>query len=359
MTVNSYAVASIDPYSFYPSKIFKPKDRSFFKASRDLIDKSPFRPLVITDKNGNKMYVTSQGDVMVSVDKSGNKTFSIRGRRSHQRDSKDRLTQKWERKAGSNMIVVKNEFDETTGIQEQGLGSKIVAEYDADGNLTKSYEYNKYGKQMQWIVDELTQSRVRYDKEGKAVYDVDCEGNKTATYTYDVDGRLKYRDDIYGNRTFFDKKGNRIKTAAKEGYLITTYKYEKDKNGYYQVESVKDELTGSITLYKDGKQYEVRNYNGLVINTYKWQGTELIYTKNSITNEITWFKTGKPTYTTYKGELTKEWMYYQGKLLGIWDEDKNNFALYSRGRQEMQIQIKERPQTQDILKIYEIHGLKI
>ena len=48
------------------------------------------------------------------------------------------------------------------------MGNKIVAEYDAEGNLTKSYEYNKYGKQMQWVVDELTQSRVRYDEEGKA-----------------------------------------------------------------------------------------------------------------------------------------------------------------------------------------------
>lgn len=352
-----YSLAGINPYSFYPSRIYRPKGE-FFRSSKNLIDMNPLRPLVITDKNGNKMYVTSSGEVMVSVDRSGNKTFTLKGRRSHTKDSKGRLTRQWERTPGSNMVVVKNEFGEEIQTEEYRLGGKVVAEYDADGNLTKSYEYNKYGKRMEWVVDELTQSRIRYGNDGKPLYDIDSEGNKIATYEYDIKGRLDYRQDVYGNRTYFDKIGNRLKTVAKEGYEIATYKYKKDKNGYYEVGAVKDEVTGNITLYRDGKQHEVRNFNGVVVRSYKWQGTMLVYTQAG-TGEITWYKTNRPTYTTYKGEMVQEWMYYDGKLMGMWDENKKRFELYSHGRKEIEIGFNDRPEIEELLKKYELYGLEI
>jgi hypothetical protein len=247
------STAGVDPYSFYPSSTYKP-DEVMFRPARELVDRNPLRPLVVTDKSGNKSYVTSQGEVMVKVDKSGNKTFMIKGRRSHQRESDGDIARKWEYEGGNNVVEVQNESGELIGMEEQGIGGKTVAEYDELGNITKSYKYNKYGKRMEWVVDELTQARVKYGLDGRASHDVDAEGNRIATYNYDDDGRLEYREDIYGNRTHYDKRGNRTTTVAKDGYLMVTYNYRKNSDGYYEVESVKDEITGNITLYKDGKQ---------------------------------------------------------------------------------------------------------
>jgi hypothetical protein len=356
MTFNCYA--GVDPYSFYPSKVYKP-DKDFFRPVKELIDRNPLRPLVITDKNGNKSYVTSQGDVMVKVDNEGNKTFSLKGRKTHKRDVEGDLTQQWEREGGSEIVVVKNEYGETTGSEEYGMGGKVIAEYDADGNLKKSYEYNKYGKQIEWVVDELTQAKVKYDREGKALYDVDADGDEIARYYYDSKGRLDYRKDAYGNKTYYDKNGNRQKTVAEEGYTIATYKYKKDENGYYQIESVKDEINGSVTLYKNSRQQEVRNYNGLVIKKYKWHGTDLIYLEDFVTGEVTWYKNSKPTYTTFKGELVKEWMYYEGKLMGVWDDYKNYFQLYSHGEQILLLYLSHKPTTDVLLDKYKSYGMEI
>jgi hypothetical protein len=357
IVVNQGVLAAIDPYSFYPSQVYKPKGE-FFRPARELIDRNPLRPLVITDKNGNKTYMSAQGEVMVSVDNQGNKTFSIKGKRSHRRDSKNKLTQQWDREAGSNMVTTRNEFGEVTGKEEYGLGGKMIAEYDAEDNKTKSFQYNKYGKQVEWVIDELTQSRVRYGDDGKPAYDIDFEGHTIATYKYDAAGFLNYREDIYGNRTFFDKSGNRTKTLAKEGYLMATYEYGKDANGYFEVKSVKDEMTGNITLYKDGQQYETRNNMDVVITTYKWQGTKLIFSENG-TGEVTWYKNGRQAYVTFEGDMINEWVYHDGKLMGVWDERKQNLLLYSHGRKEMELGYDAMPDEVEILKLYEKYGLEI
>ncbi len=352
------SMAKVDPYSFYPSKRYKPKGE-FFRPAKKLIDRNPRTPLVIKDKNGNVMYTTSDGKIMVEVDTHGNKTFLLKGRKTHKMDSKGKLTRQWKREAGSNIVVVKNEFDEKIGLEEYGLGGKIIAGYDADGNRIISYKYKKYGKSVDWVIDELTQSRVKYGDDGKPLYEVDCEGNKLAVYAYDEEGKLKYKDDIYGNRTFYDEKGNMLKTVAKEGYVLATYYYKKDKEGYLTLKTVRDEITGDVTIYEDGRPQEVRNNRDAVIKDYKWCGTTLIYTENIKTGEITWYKNGKPTYITHEGYLIKEWMYYQGKLLGIWNEKSRSFQFYSHGKEEMELYLGEKPEMNKLIQMFETYGIEI
>ncbi len=76
MTITRAGLAGIDPYSFYPTKMHKPRSE-IFRASKRLVDISPTRPLVVKDKEGNVMYVTSNGKIMVKVDIYGSKIFFI------------------------------------------------------------------------------------------------------------------------------------------------------------------------------------------------------------------------------------------------------------------------------------------
>lgn len=350
------ASAKIDPYSFAPKTMRLPGET--FKPAKRLVDINPVRPLVVTDKNGNKMYVTSEGDVMVSVDKNGNRTFSLQGRRSHVRNAKNELTRRWENQAGSNEVIETNEFGETVARYEKGMGGKTMAEYDANGNITRTYEYDQYGKNVEWVVDELTQTRVKYDEKGKAIYDVDFEGTKIGTYEYNREGRLLYRVDVYGNKTTYDKSGNRIETVSEEGKIIAKYLYEKDDNGYYQISSIKDE-NGNITYYKEGKQYEERDSNGTLIKTYKWQGSKLVYSNDIVTGYITWYKNDKPTYTTFAGELVSEWLYHEGKIMGIWHETDDKFQLYSHGLSKMDFFFNRKPEIEELLDIYEYYGIEL
>ncbi|MFC2091932.1 hypothetical protein ACFLTD_04085 [Elusimicrobiota bacterium] len=348
----------VDPYSYFPSKAYKP-DAQFFRTARKLIELNPIRPLVITDKYGNKTYSTADGETLVKVDSEGNMTFSLKGLESHKRDSKGRLTQQWVRKPGSAMAVIKDEFGDILKMERYGLGGKVVAEYDAQGYCTKSYSFNKYGKQMEWVKDELTQARVKYDREGKAMYDVDAYGNVIAEYEYDEDGFLLYREDAHGNKTYYDRKGNRKKTINVDGCTIATYKYRKNKDGYFELESMSDEVTGDVVYYKEGKQIEKRNINNVVVETYKWHGTTLVFAHDLITGEIIWYKDGKRTYATYKGEISRQWFYFEGKMLGVWDEHDHIFTLYSHGEKALEFYMDERPAEEELLKVYRSYGLEI
>jgi hypothetical protein len=140
---------------------------------------------------------------------------------------------------------------------------------------------------------------------------------------------------------------------------MTTYNYKKTKKGYYELESVKDVLKGDITYYKNNKQYETRNFNDVVMKTYKWQGDMLMYSENTLGKLVTWYDKGKPTYTTFRGELVNEWIYFKGKLLGVWDERANTLQLYAHGRKEMDLYFEEKPEAEDIIEMSKKYGFEM
>ncbi|MBN2407992.1 MAG: hypothetical protein JXJ19_09890 [Elusimicrobia bacterium] len=350
-------MATGDPYSYVPSQIYKPGADELFREAKKLIDVAPLRPLVVRDKKGNIMFTTSTGEVMVGLDTSGNMTFSLAGIKHHARDAQGNLTAVWEREKGSNKVYKKNEFGEVTGIEEHAMGGKTVAEYDEDGNKTKSYQYNRYGKSMEWVVDELTQSKTKFDSKGNAEYDVNFEGHIMARYRYDSAGRLEHKVDSYGNRTYFDKTGNMTRTVDMDGNTMVTYNYRKDANGNTVLSTVKDEMSGNVTIYKDNKPQEVRNNTGAIIQDYHWQGTKLIYTENLESGEVTWYKNGERTYTTYEGKLVTEWMYHEGKLVGVWNVNSSTLTLYTHGREEVKLMYDEMPSVDEVLDLYKERGL--
>jgi hypothetical protein len=349
------AYAEIDPYSFYPSKVYKSRDKVFTK-SKKMMAVAPARPMAVKDKNGNITYSTADGEVMVRIDTSGSRTFFLKGSKRRAKNSKNEKEKTWETDTESGRVIIRNEFGEKLG-EEEYKGDKVIAEYDAQGNRTKTYKYNKYGKRMEWVVDELTLTKTVYNENGKALYDLNFEGYKVATYEYDDNDRLKTKTDVYDNTTFYSEDGRQLKTLDIDGNAITTYNYKKTKF-YYELDSVKDEYTGDVTIYREGKPQEVRNAEGALVKTYEWQGSKLIFVADE-SGEITWYNDGKQAYTTVNGYLAQEWIYHKGKLAGIWNEQDNSFLLYTHGRKELELHFEEKPSIEKILGFYEKMGMKI
>jgi len=265
---------------------------------------------------------------------------------------------RFERTGGSNKVVEKNELNEVVAVEVQAMGGKTVKELDTEGNTSKTYKYDKYGKNMLWMIDELTQTKTKFDKLGKAISDVSFEGYEIAKYYYDAQNKLEYKTDIYKNKTYFDGNGRMTKTEASEGYLLTEYNYAKDKNGNFYLSSVKDVISNELTVYKDGKPSEIKNFAGGVIKEYKWLGTKLIYVEDLEKNEITWYKDDKPTYTTFGGDLINEWIYKDGKLLATWNVREAEVTLYAYSRPEIIYNVEEKPEVSELLDILKSRGIE-
>jgi hypothetical protein len=166
----------------------------------------PNRPVASTDASGNRQYFTPTGHLAVSISKDGHVTFNL-SNMSKTVDAQGNLVSTEENISGTNMKVVKNEFGEVISYKETGFGGNIVKEYDKDKNLTKSYTYDTYGKNLSYVTDEMTKGRTVFEN-GLAKYDEDFEGNRTAVYQYDDNNRLTLKIDMYGNKTHYDDKQN-------------------------------------------------------------------------------------------------------------------------------------------------------
>ncbi len=320
-----------DPYSFYPSSIYR-MDESVFQRSESLVEITPGRPLVVRDKSGNVMLTTSRGEVMVNIDTAGEMTFSIGGRREHHRGEDGEIEKRWVREAGTSRVRVENERQETLAYEEYGYGGKLVAEYDTENNLVRSVEYNEYGKIATLTVDELTMSRTVHDERGRAVKELDFEGNEVARYSYDDDtGRLLSRTDAYSNVTYFNKDGQMSETYNRYGRLIATYNYGKNDRGFTALKSVKNEESEIITFYEDGRQLYSVDMAGNIVTEFKWVGSRLVYSRELETDMITWYNHGRPAYVTYEGKVEEKFYYEKGRLIGRWIEKDLTVELYSHG----------------------------
>ena len=308
------------PYNIGPEGRTVEDLRDFAKPNQ-MFEVLPNRPVTATDSSGNRQYYTPTGQMSVSISKDGQVTFNL-ANMSKTVDAQGNIVSTEENIAGTNMRVVKNEFGETISYKETGFGGSIVKEYDKDKNLTKSYTYDTYGKNLSYVTDEMTKGRTVFEQ-GLAKYDEDFEGNRTAVYQYDTNNKLALKTDMYANKTHYDDKQNVTYTENKEGLVIARYNYEYDQNGNYVLLSSYDPSTRETTFYKNGKQQYTKNASGAIITDYMWNGSKLIYTFNRTNHETTWYDIdGKTLYTTYDNELISKNLYYKGQLVGIWDVRK-------------------------------------
>ncbi len=327
----SAAVAAAgDPYSFMPSRAYRMDDSIFYRSEK-LVEITPHRPLLIKDTQGNMMFTSSDGKVMVQVDNSGNKTFFLDGDKQHVKNPAGEIEKRWIREEGSKLVKIENERSEVIGYEEYAMGGKLVASYDEDKNLVRMLEYDETGQHLVESTDMLTLTRTVYDNLGNPVKDVDFEGYEVAWYEHDMHGRLLTREDKDGYITHYNEDGNMEKTYSRDGILVKTYDYSVDERGHKVLKSVTDRENQTVTIYENDRQVKTVDDSGNLVRSYKWVGTRLIYTEEN-DSTITWYRNAKPAYTTYKGEIQHKWYYEEGHLVARWDQGGNKLDFYLYGR---------------------------
>jgi len=176
-----------------------------------------------------------------------------------------------------------------------------------------------------------------------------------AVYEYDEDGKLEVKTDAYGNKTFFDKKGNMTATYDFKGNLLVKYEYKINAEGFIELKSVKDMLTNNVTHFNKGKQVNVTNAQGAIIRDYFWDGNKLVATYDRETQETTWYDiNGKAMYTTFNDIKIKEWLYFKGKLVGVYDARSKSVVIYQNEREDYILNgIEEAPTPVKIQELYD------
>ncbi len=301
----------------------------------------PNRPIVATDSTGSRLYYTPTGKLAVSIGKDGQTTFSLQGV-TKTKDAKGNLTSISKNITGTNRIETKNEFGEVISYKETGLGGKVVREYDKDNNLTKTLTYNKFGKTIAAVTNEMTKGKTVYDEKGLAAYELDYEGNRMAKYEYDDKNRLTLKTDAYGNKTHYDNHGSMTYTENRDGEVVSKYNYTYDDKGNFVLDNVVDPSTNEITYFENGKQTMTKNYAGSVVTDYMWNGSKLVATFDRSNQETTWYDVdGRTLYTSVNEELVSKNLYHKGQLIGIWDARSNQVTIFKNERREVILQLED------------------
>ncbi|MCX5781689.1 MAG: hypothetical protein NT145_03150 [Elusimicrobia bacterium] len=318
------------PYSFGPEGRAIQDLKDFYKPN-EMVSIVRYRPMVTRDKYGVIQIYTSDGKVIVSINQDGSRVFQLKGTTVEQ-DQDGNITRILKVKPNSNIREIRDGKGEFLGYQELAFGSNVSKEYDSSKNLTKTYEYNLFGKIISNIIDELTQTRTVFDSKGLPSYDLNYEGAIVARYNYNEYGELIYKTDNRMNRTFyFPSNGQMDRTEDQYGNLLLKYNYRADENGRMVLYSTLDNM-GRTTFYKSGKPQREVDQQGNTTKEYFYDGQKLIYTYDTYLHETVWYdKDGKPTYSSVDNMLTKEWLYSKGKLVGLWEEGKNVLIAYVRG----------------------------
>jgi hypothetical protein len=337
-TLNASFLPAPNPYVIGPEGRTVEDLRDFARPNQ-MFAIMPNRPIVATDASGARQYFTPNGQLALSVSKDGSTTFSLQGT-TKTKDSEGNLTSVSRNIAGTNMIEVTNEFQEVISYKETGLGGKVVREYDKDNNVTKTFNYDAYGKNITSIVNEMTKGRTIFDEKGLATYDLDYEGNRMAKYEYDDSNRLASKTDVYGNVSTFDGNGAMIQTVSKDGDVLSRYNYKYDDKGNYTLESVFDPSTKNTTYFENGKQTVTKNHAGAVVTDYVWDGSKMVYSFDRESQQTTWYdRDGKTLYTSYNNQMISKNLYYKGQLVGIWDVRSHQVTVLKNERRELAVSL--------------------
>ncbi|MDR0723623.1 MAG: hypothetical protein LBF23_00335 [Endomicrobium sp.] len=332
------ALPTQNPYNIGPEGR-SVEDLTNFAKPNQMTSILPNRPVQATDSSGNRQFYTTTGSLALSIAKDGSVTFSLSGQ-SKTMDAKGNLKKEEKNIVGTNISEVKNEFGEVVSYKEKGLGGQVVKEYDKDKNLTKTNVYDSYGKRMVASVNEMSKSKTVYDDKGRAAYELDYEGNRTAKYEYDDYNRMTAKIDMYGNKTHYDENQNPTYVENKEGIVISEYIYKEDKSGNLSLEKTYDKRSGETTYFKDGKQQYTRDRSGAVITEYGWNGSKMIYSFNKTNNETTWYDIdGKALYVAINDNVVSKNLYYRGQMVGVWDKKTSEVTIFKNERRELTLKM--------------------
>ncbi|GAB1401931.1 hypothetical protein MASR1M68_08420 [Elusimicrobiota bacterium] len=345
------------PYSFGPAGRTV-SDLRNFATPKMMVNILPNRPVVATDSSGNRVYYTPDGKMSLSISKDGSMNFSLGGT-TKSMDSKGNLTSISSRISGTDIAEIKNEFGELLGYRQYNAAGGVSKEYDNQGNLTRTYNYDKYGKTISYITDEMSKTKTTYDELGReiAIYDADgyilsASQYQDVSYERGEDGKtlniirhdktnsnglLVSRENYQYKRenlesplelvhttTFFNERGSATVTKDANGYVISRFVYKQDSDGNEVLSEVVNPRTGEVTYYKNGKEDKTVNAEGTVIKQCFWNGSKLMFSV-TLGKDGTWSTITRNTYT----EDAKNNVYdATGNILESRDADGNLLATY-------------------------------
>ncbi|MEI8218075.1 MAG: hypothetical protein WCG51_03390, partial [Elusimicrobiota bacterium] len=353
-----FGLPNASPYTFGPEG----------RTIQDLVDFAPpiqmvsfpaHQPIQATDQNGNKLFYNTNGKLMVSVSVDGSMvTYTSAGTRSF--DAEGKLIEETKAIQGTNRSETRNDQGEITGYTTKAFGDKVAQEFDVDGNLTRTYAYTDYGKSTAWVRDELSQTKTMYNQLSQPEKDVDFEGNTVATYQYDAKKKIVSKTDVYNNVTSFDQSGRQAYTTNSKGEKVLSYDYKIDQEGNSVLEKTVD-LTpgiygGDVTTFHNNMQVKTVSKFGGVAQEYHYKGHTMVYSFDTRTNEVSWYKNGRQSVTTFDGEVVKEQLYYQSRFVGYIDHRSNRIVLYQYQRQDEEVKFftaADMPTATEIEKYYE------
>jgi len=317
------------PYTFGPEGRTVADLRNF-ATPKMMVNILPNRPVVATDSSGNRLYYTPDGKMSLSISKDGSMSFSLGGT-TKSIDAEGNLTSISTKISGTDIAEVKNEFGELLGYRQYNASGSVSKEYDNQGNLTRTYNYDKYGKTLSYITDEMSKTKTTYDEFGRevAVYDADgyilsaCqyqdisyergEDGKTLTviqkdktgshgllvsrenYQYKRDS-LDSPLELVHTTTFFDEKGSATITKDADGFVISRFVYKQDSNGNQVLSEIINPRTGEVTHYTNGKEDKTVNAEGTVIKQCFWNGSKLMFSV-TLGEDGKWSTITRDTYT--------------------------------------------------------------
>ncbi|MDR3112227.1 MAG: hypothetical protein LBU55_03540 [Elusimicrobiota bacterium] len=316
------------------------EDLAGFAKPNQMFSVVPNRPIVATDSSGNKQYYSPSGNLSLSISKEGKATFTLNSVTATL-DADGKLEKLERQLKGTNIVEIQNEHGNILGYKELGLGGKPIREYDKDNNLSTTYEYDKYGKNMVFSTNEMSKRKTVFNDKGQMLYDLDFEGNPVKKYEYDENGKLAKTTDENGIATIFDGHQNMLYTEL-NGQVVSKFTYGYDSHGNYVLKSSMDMETEDITYYDKGNQTYTINKNGEKITDYCWNGTTLVFSFSLMTQETTWYDVdGKTLYVTVDtpegAKITTKYLYYKGQQVGMWDAVNLALTILNNERYEMSL----------------------
>lgn len=363
-----------NPYSFGPQGRAVADLRDFAKP-KQMVNILAGRPVVATKSDGTRVYYTSDGKMSLSIKGNGEMTFSLGG---HSKSLDKFGNLKAEAKTlKNNLQEIRNEFGEIQSYNKLDGNGKVIASYDEDMNKTATFYYGKYGKSLEYSVNEMTKQKTVYDKSERAVAVYDPEGYILSTYQYedvsyesaeDRKTLIAVESENKGNRllvttksylnkieddgvesgeivysmtystTYYNGDGLVTHVVDPNGITSMIYNYKKDSDGNKVLEYVLDTKTRNKTYYENNREKYVKNDKDKIITKYYWNGSKFLFSAE-VNDDGTWISTtNKDKITSYsnivynkdgtidtvsdeKGNITERYHYKE-------DDDGNNILDY-------------------------------
>ncbi len=269
----------------------------------------------------------------------------------------------------------------TTFFNEEGA---ILRTEDADGFITTEYNYkqdDKGNKILDFVLDNLTQTKTYYDEHGNKDYTIDDLGVVVTRYFDDytinvsgTDGALTVtRYDIDGKELFttfqnveYNDDGTVDVVKDINDNVIEKYFYRDGPDGSKILDYIMkttDPEYGAVVNYtwydSEGRQMyttssDVRPVDDTadnILRDYSWNGNTLVYTFDRATETTQWYNMEKEVlYTTFNDRVISKNIYSFGQLIGKWDARNEILQVCINQRDWLSFHFDEEPSA-DFVKI--------